>query len=133
MPTFNAARVVQKSMGMTGGSFKTREFFELKACDVIMYDLTWCGGLSLARKVAAGAEAFARLIATEHADFGEIVFNLIEANLMSKTDHDDRADFANVFDLDEALVEGYEIEVLEIEQEHEIRNGTTVVLYPGDD
>lgn len=25
-----------------------------------------------------------------------------------------------------------EIEVLEIEQEHEIRNGTTVVLYPGE-
>src|SRR6266849_10657168 len=27
------------------------------------------------------------------ADFGEIVFNLIEANLMSKTDEDCRADF----------------------------------------
>src|SRR6266516_2647199 len=38
------------------------------------------------------------------ADFGEIVFNLIEANLMSKTDEDNRADFVGVYDLDQALV-----------------------------
>ena len=37
-------------------------------------------------------------------DFGEIVFNLVEANLMSKTEHDNRADFHDVYDLDEALV-----------------------------
>lgn len=37
-------------------------------------------------------------------DFGEIVFNLIEANLMSKTDRDNRKDFEDVYDLDEALV-----------------------------
>jgi len=47
------------------------------------------------------------------ADFGEIVFNLIEANLMSKTDQDCRADFADVFDLDEALVRDYRIELEE--------------------
>src|SRR5712692_10311440 len=29
-------------------------------------------------------------------DFGEIVFNLVESNLMSKTDHDDRRDFQDV-------------------------------------
>lgn len=34
-------------------------------------------------------------------DFGEIVFNLVEARLMSKTDNDTRADFQNVYDLDE--------------------------------
>ena len=35
-------------------------------------------------------------------DFGEIVFNLIEAELMSKTTNDTRADFHEVFDLDAA-------------------------------
>jgi uncharacterized repeat protein (TIGR04138 family) len=43
------------------------------------------------------------------ADFGEIVFNLIEAGLMSKTDQDRRQDFHDVYDLDEALVQGYRI------------------------
>src|SRR5687767_5762002 len=33
-------------------------------------------------------------------DFGEIVFNLVESNLMSKTDEDSREDFRNLFDLD---------------------------------
>jgi uncharacterized repeat protein (TIGR04138 family) len=45
------------------------------------------------------------------ADFGEIVFNLVEANLMSKTDQDDRLDFQDVYDLDKALTEGYRIEL----------------------
>jgi uncharacterized repeat protein (TIGR04138 family) len=42
-------------------------------------------------------------------DFGEIVFNLVEARLMSKTDSDTRADFHNIFDLDQALVRDYQI------------------------
>src|SRR6516225_8531684 len=44
-------------------------------------------------------------------DFGEIVFNLIEAKLMSKTDEDSRRDFQGVYDLDEALINGYRIEL----------------------
>lgn len=36
-------------------------------------------------------------------DFGNIVFNLIEAELMSKTDNDSLNDFHNVYDLNEAL------------------------------
>ena len=47
-------------------------------------------------------------------DFGEIVFNLVEANLMSKTDRDERADFAGVFDLDD-LARDYRIELDEVE------------------
>ena len=47
-------------------------------------------------------------------DFGEIVFNLIEAELMSSTPEDRREDFHNLFDLDEALVQGFRI-VLEEE------------------
>jgi uncharacterized repeat protein (TIGR04138 family) len=51
------------------------------------------------------------------ADFGEIVFNLVEANLMSKTDQDDRLDFHDVYDLDKALTEGYRIEAAPEEEE----------------
>lgn len=36
-------------------------------------------------------------------DFGNIVFNLIEAGLMSKSDDDQLDDFHDVFDFDEAL------------------------------
>jgi uncharacterized repeat protein (TIGR04138 family) len=43
------------------------------------------------------------------ADFGEIVFNLVEANLMSKTAEDNRSDFVDVYDLDQALVKEYRI------------------------
>jgi len=47
------------------------------------------------------------------ADFGELVFNLVEANLMSKTPSDSREDFADVYDLDEVLVRDYKIDVRE--------------------
>jgi uncharacterized repeat protein (TIGR04138 family) len=49
------------------------------------------------------------------ADFGEIVFNLVEANLMSKTDEDCRADFRDAYDLDDALVQGFHIRLDEAE------------------
>ena len=44
-------------------------------------------------------------------DFGEIVFNLVQAELMSKTAEDRREDFRDVFDLDEALVRDYRIQL----------------------
>jgi uncharacterized repeat protein (TIGR04138 family) len=44
-------------------------------------------------------------------DFGEIVFNLVESNLMSKTDEDSRTDFHNIYDLDQALVQGFRIQL----------------------
>ena len=50
-------------------------------------------------------------------DFGELVFNLVEAGLMSKTDEDSRKDFHAVYDLDEALVRGYRIEAAREEVE----------------
>ena len=40
-------------------------------------------------------------------DLGEIVFNLIEIGKMRKTPDDRREDFENVFDLGEALREGF--------------------------
>jgi uncharacterized repeat protein (TIGR04138 family) len=38
-----------------------------------------------------------------------MVFNLVEAGLMSKTDEDTRADFHAVYDLDQALDQDYRI------------------------
>ena len=46
-------------------------------------------------------------------DFGEIIFNLIDANLMSKTPDDSRRDFHDVYDLDQELVHGYRIRLNE--------------------
>jgi uncharacterized repeat protein (TIGR04138 family) len=48
-------------------------------------------------------------------DFGEIVFNLIEATLMSKTNEDSRRDFQGVYDLDHALLDGFRINLNEAE------------------
>ena len=41
---------------------------------------------------------------TSTEDFGEIVFNLVENNLLAKTEEDSRADFGNGFDSDEAFI-----------------------------
>ncbi|MDZ4821523.1 MAG: hypothetical protein SGJ20_21385 [Planctomycetota bacterium] len=43
------------------------------------------------------------------ADFGEIVFNLIEIKQMKKTKHDRREDFDNVFDFEKGLVHEFKI------------------------
>ena len=41
-------------------------------------------------------------------DFGEIVFNLVENNLLAKTEKDTREDFAGGFDFEEAFPAPYE-------------------------
>jgi uncharacterized repeat protein (TIGR04138 family) len=43
-------------------------------------------------------------------DIGDIVFNLVEANLMSKTSDDNRQDFRDVYDLDDALTRSFRIQ-----------------------
>lgn len=43
------------------------------------------------------------------ADIGNVVFNLIEANQMHKTEQDRREDFDNVFDFDSAFLRDYKI------------------------
>lgn len=40
-------------------------------------------------------------------DFGELVFKLINAGQLSKSERDEPDDFHNVFDLDKALTEGF--------------------------
>jgi uncharacterized repeat protein (TIGR04138 family) len=42
-------------------------------------------------------------------DVGELVFNLIDSELLSKTDKDCRADFQGLCNLDETLVDRFEI------------------------
>jgi len=46
---------------------------------------------------------------TRTDDFGEMVFNLVEASLMSKTDQDSLNDFHAIYDMDEALMQSYRI------------------------
>lgn len=41
------------------------------------------------------------------SDFGELVFNLIEYNVFSKTDTDRREDFANLYTFEEAFVKPF--------------------------
>jgi uncharacterized repeat protein (TIGR04138 family) len=47
-------------------------------------------------------------------DWGNIVFNLIDAGMMSKTDNDSLDDFRDVYDMDEALIRGFRIELNEV-------------------
>jgi uncharacterized repeat protein (TIGR04138 family) len=48
-------------------------------------------------------------------DFGEIIFNLVQKNLMSKTEKDCRDDFHAVYDFNQALVEDFHLELDEPE------------------
>lgn len=48
-------------------------------------------------------------------DIGEIVFNLVQENLMSKAETDRLSDFHDVFDLDRALVQDFRIQLDEVE------------------
>lgn len=49
------------------------------------------------------------------SDFGEIVFTLVEENLISKAEHDKREEFDNIYDLDQALVQDFRIDLDEAE------------------
>lgn len=46
-------------------------------------------------------------------DIGQIVFNLVEAGKMSKTDQDSLDDFRGVYDLDEVFVKNFQIRLEE--------------------
>ncbi len=45
---------------------------------------------------------------TRCPDFGDIVFNLIEYQVFSKTDTDQREDFADLYEFDDAFVKPFE-------------------------
>ncbi|MFC1651463.1 enolase C-terminal domain-like protein, partial [Candidatus Latescibacterota bacterium] len=38
--------------------YEFREFLELSACDVVMYDLTWVGGITEAKKISDMADTY---------------------------------------------------------------------------
>jgi len=42
-------------------------------------------------------------------DFGAIVFNLVDAGLLSKTEEDDIEDFRDVYDFDDVFVRSYDL------------------------
>ncbi|MDI6808658.1 MAG: hypothetical protein QME66_06730 [Candidatus Eisenbacteria bacterium] len=42
------------------------------------------------------------------ADIGQIVFNLVDAEVLAKTETDKKEDFQNVFDFDDVFVRQYE-------------------------
>ncbi len=44
-------------------------------------------------------------------DFGQIVFNLVDAGLIHKTDDETADDFKGVFDFEEALERAYTIQL----------------------
>jgi uncharacterized repeat protein (TIGR04138 family) len=46
-------------------------------------------------------------------DFGEIVFNLVEEQIMSKQDSDTREDFADIYDFEDVFDHGTQIEIEE--------------------
>ncbi|MEO0092312.1 MAG: Minf_1886 family protein [candidate division WOR-3 bacterium] len=49
-------------------------------------------------------------------DIGEIVFNLIEARILSKTEEDKKEDFHNVFDFNEVFVQDYQFSKIKEEK-----------------
>jgi len=46
----------------------------------------------------------------QDADFGNIVFNLVESGLMGKTETDSRDDFKNIYDLKKVFDEGFKFD-----------------------
>ncbi len=54
---------------------------------------------------------------TKTRDFGEIVFTLVEAGLMSKTDQDSVSDFDQVYDFKKAFKKGPEINLDDLDTE----------------
>lgn len=47
-------------------------------------------------------------------DFGNLVFNLVDAGLLSKTEEDHIEDFHTVYDFDDAFVRSYDISDAEV-------------------
>ncbi len=56
-------------------------------------------------------------------DFGDIVFNLVEAGLLKKTADDKLSDFKDVFDFQQAFVEGYKLNLRKQIKKGDLSNG----------
>ena len=53
--------------------YEYREYFERKACDVVMYDVTWCGGVGEAKKISDMADAY-QLPTSPHTCGGPLLY-----------------------------------------------------------
>ncbi len=53
--------------------FRFRELFEARAVDVVMYDVTWCGGISEAKKISDMADTY-KIPTSPHTGGGPILW-----------------------------------------------------------
>jgi L-alanine-DL-glutamate epimerase-like enolase superfamily enzyme len=53
--------------------FRYREMFEARAVDVLMYDLTWCGGISEAKKISDMADTY-KIPTSPHTGGGPLLW-----------------------------------------------------------
>jgi L-alanine-DL-glutamate epimerase-like enolase superfamily enzyme len=53
--------------------FRFREMFEARAVDVVMYDVTWCGGISEAKKISDMADTY-KIPTSPHTGGGPILW-----------------------------------------------------------
>jgi L-alanine-DL-glutamate epimerase-like enolase superfamily enzyme len=53
--------------------FRFREMFEARAVDVVMYDVTWCGGISEARKISDMADTY-KIPTSPHTGGGPVLW-----------------------------------------------------------
>ena len=53
--------------------FRFREMFELRAVDVVMYDVTWCGGISEAKKISNMADTY-KIPTSPHTGGGPVLW-----------------------------------------------------------
>jgi galactonate dehydratase len=53
--------------------FRFREMFEARAVDVVMYDVTWCGGLSEAKKISDMADTY-KIPTSPHTGGGPVLW-----------------------------------------------------------
>lgn len=68
-------------------------------------------GLALERFGKMARTVFEHWGVKKTDDFGEIVFNLVEAGLLGKTDEDKREDFKDVYSFEDVFEKGYRFEM----------------------
>ena len=73
LPILASERLVTK--------YQFRELFEKDACDIAMFDVSYCGGITECKKIAAMADAYHLPVTTHNC--GSPVMTMVVAHLMS--------------------------------------------------
>jgi len=94
-----ALEFTQKVLGKEGRSSKQHVSPEELLCGIRDYALQVYGPMVLA--------VFEEWNVHSGRDFGEIVFTMVEHNLLAKTDQDSRTDFENGYDFESAFRDPY--------------------------